>query len=814
MKSVTVDLVEDYLRSMNFQIRDRRPDVVIAEQSAVGLDKSTVVTWVVPPPVQRRDRRGLESHLAQEFARTTLEFPRARYFLLSDSTEGLSADFRSTAYKLGVKFRVPIQFFDTPFKAEEVPESATALRSLREAALPANARVAQPFIEMPSKTDTTGEDLLPILLERVESARKAPTYTPHLHLVLGAAGAGKSILFRSLFARLYDAFQDAKSRQVLFPRPIPFTPEHLRGAGAMRTKALVQTLLETDVAVPIPTETLYWLLVHGFGLWMFDGVDELYSGDPGFFDELLELLTRPGSQAQIIMFARESLLTTSDALADLLHDFSPGVDLSLSVYKLAPWERPSKRQFAWGQLEGRRPHRPDENSEAVRGFLDWVGRPGPAKELSGLPFYCDLLLARYRQGGAQDVSDEFELVDSALRDLVHREMAKGLISLDLFERPNGLDEWLETVAVLAHTSQDQTLSRDDLAEYGELVLRESLPEEHRKNAITSLVQFPVFAPGLRPGSVTFNHELLADFLVGRHFAGRLTKEPEWVAEKLTSRIDPANSLVLRVIAKRLREVSGAKDAAAAALRSERLTSSGFKNLLQILVLGSASGRVLKDERIVLEARDLSNVLFERLDLSGMSLRSCDLSGTCFRGCDLRRSKFEGAIISGTRFEESAEGSLAGATFGALERADLVIAGRQGLDEREAIARWVQKVTGLDQARESACPTALQLRALFQKYVHQDGQGRRDELTMSALTRGRRHASAPSPERCIEASQRFEYLGPESQRRFIRRASGERYNEMVRFVSRWEVSTGIRQLLGSLCPVASCQHVPHGFARRS
>lgn len=801
-------LVASYLESMGYVVRDRHADSIVAERSAVGSDKETIVSWVLSVEGDTRARRSRESRLLQEFAKTTLDYPRGRYFLVAESFEGLSADFRSTSYKLGVKFRVPVQFFDAPFRHEEAPDSFSAVRGLRDSALPPQARVNQPYRENDGQeTGPQGDDLLTRLVDALRTRPAARSLPPHLYLVLGAAGAGKTILFKSLFARLYELFQEAKARQLSFPRPVPFVTDHLRNASALRTRAVAENLLRADVAVPMPYEALEWLLINGFTTWMFDGVDELYSGDPAFFEFILDLLTRPGSAAQIVLCARESLLTTSDALGQLLEAERPSPAGLVSLFTLCPWERQSKRLYAWTKTQQRRPRTGEVDPPVVKSFLDTVSQPGALQELSGLPYYCDLMLRQHLEGHSLVLASEVGLLENALSEIVKREISKGLITRDIFERDDTLDEWLETIGVEAFSNPDRGLRREDLAEYAEVALRPELTEEERRAAITRLVQFPVFAAGYRPGLVCFEHELLAEFLAAKHFLRRIVREPLWVGEKLGERPDLGHSLTLRCLAHGLPAAPGAVEAVTNALKSDEASGAAFRNLLQVIIAASPDSDVLKKASVQLEARDLSGIVFRGQDLQGLSLRSADLTRAEFIRCDLRGAYLEGAILSSTRFEDMGSQRLAGAKFGALERAESVFAGNQRLDERTSIANWVRRTTGVDQAIADPCAAAKQLRALFRKYVDADGQGRRDELVLNALTRGRRTPGGPSPEDCVDAAQRFEFLSHADQRGRIRRAQGDRYSEMVRFVRDWELSTAMRQMLSTLCSKRGCAHVP-------
>jgi hypothetical protein len=122
-------------------------------------------------------------------------------------------------------------------------------------------------------------------------------------------------------------------------------------------------------------------------------------------------------------------------------------------------------------------------------------------------------------------------------------------------------------------------------------------------------------------------------------------------------------------------------------------------------------------------------------------------------------------------------------------------------------RWVREQTGLVEAGADPCPTALQLREWFGKYVHDDDTGRRDELPLNALTRGRVHPGAPMAADCVNACIRHEFLGALNYRNRVRRATGDAYNGIVEFVQEWQLSTELRAMIDELCPIRGCRHIP-------
>jgi hypothetical protein len=224
--------------------------------------------------------------------------------------------------------------------------------------------------------------------------------------VVGAAGAGKSILFEALFAQLHDHFQDRKGRLQVFPRPIPLVPTYLQAVSPLRLQQLIDNFIHTEVAAPVRQPVFEWMLTNGLIMWLFDGLDELYAEDHDFFQKLLEYLTAPDSQAQILICARHSLLKTSKTLSDFLAEFRPGPQEAIRVYQLNDWEHASKRTYAWLSLEGCVPLTGEEDPPQVVQFLTTTRSP-LLRQLSGLPYYCSLLIDEFKCGTLPQFSDEF-----------------------------------------------------------------------------------------------------------------------------------------------------------------------------------------------------------------------------------------------------------------------------------------------------------------------------------------------------------------------------------------------------------------------
>ena len=245
-----------------------------------------------------------------------------------------------------------------------------------------------------------------------------------MHLVVAPAGFGKSHLFRSLFAQLYDDFITAKSEERRAMRPLPLLPEYLASATAPTLKALVQSFLTTEVARPLKLESFEWMLTHGFACFLLDGLDEVIARDPHFFEYVYELLTRPDTPRppKILICVRDSLLVTNAGLRDFLDD--AGAD-SVARHRLAPWRRPSIAYLCPPSLAGSASGQP--NATARR-------RPEPDE-----PRRDPLLLRGARQRGAarpgtdgtSGAETETKLLALAVRRMIRREFENGLLQDEL-----------------------------------------------------------------------------------------------------------------------------------------------------------------------------------------------------------------------------------------------------------------------------------------------------------------------------------------------------------------------------------------------
>lgn len=786
-------LIKGYLESDGFRILDERSGFLVADKLIFAQERDTRLIWTIPAD---QEIRHYEATLRGSISMRRANYPDAKAYVVAESRSGFSRDLLQTLSDQRVHLRVPIQFFDTDFKLED--GMARAARSAISDILEENLgdkRVMQPYrSESTDGQSIEGADLFSTLVDELTNDQGA-----RVRIVVGRAGIGKSSLFNALFARLYDQFKDAKLRLATGRRPIPMVVRHMRDVVALRTELLVENFLRLDVAQPLSRDTFEWLLANGFTTWLMDGLDELYGGDPHFFDYLGDLLTRStDSKAQITLFCRDSLMTTSSdfqAFRDLI-----STDKSLlKIYHLAEWERHSKRDFAWINLEGRKPQRAEVDTAPVEQFMNAVEGTPTISALSGLPFYCWILLQNFNDGTLEHFEDDVAMLDHFVDRMLTREVEKGLLDLRVFEE-NGLQDWLEDIAV--RYFEDGYVDQEEAVEYGKIVLRDGVSPETQEHVLVSLLHFPLFVAGSEGGRISFAHDLLAEVLAARGYL-RLLRRAERdsrLANRL-SRVDLADPTILRFIARRM----GAADAESvlSALRDSSAAGHGFAVLLALLMMARPEMSLLKDIALNLERRDLTALTFARRDLSGLSLRGSDLTTVRFDGCNLRGTMFEGAVFNLTRFVN--ENVLSDARFGGMGHIDSLYAGRRLLDDPRHIQAWIAEVTGLAEEDDDSCPTAMQIRSLFGKFITPLGQPRRDNLKLDALVAGKHFEGAPPGDECVKAAVSHAYLDEPDHRDRLRRAAGDKYAEMIRLVRDGAISDGLGRLVSDLCARPGCAH---------
>jgi Pentapeptide repeats (9 copies) len=611
--------------------------------------------------------------------------------------------------------------------------------------------------------------------------------------VTAPAGFGKSHLFRSLFARLYSDFIDAKRSGSWALRPLPLLPEYLASAAGPTLRALVASFLSTEVARPLSVESFEWMLTHGYACFLLDGLDEVIARDPHFFEYLYELVTRSDvpHPPKILICVRDSLLVSNKGLRDFLDE--AGHEL-VARHRLAAWQRPSVEAYVRRNLD---PGRADA-------LMRLLGDNENLLQLAGTPFFCEVLTSEVGHGidpmELTGVASETRLLALATRRMVQREFDNGMLQPQ-WASPADIESLIQDIAEENLEGGAKGVRVDDVAELAKYSLASDLQEDENEmeNAIQQVQQLPFFTGAVDLGRLSFSQEVIYDYLLGLRAADYFASNPKRFLLLLGVNPISSDSAMLHVIRERILGSNGLDDLYRAAMDAapDRLA---FRNVLQVIL--SLPGTEWIVRRLPLERGDLSALRFADLDLSTVSFRGSNLEAASFENCSLRKTVLADAVLKDTSFHECTgldeidfgdlstffSGSVDGKMF---EEPDGFLLA-SGAARAPGVSRYVQP-----------CAAANQLRFLFGKYVRPDGAPRRDWLDEKAVVAGRRFVD---PKPVVEAARRYGYLEWDSSRKRYLRSRGDSYSDMVGLVSKLQITPKIRLLLSDVCNQQSCSHL--------
>ena len=774
-----------FLEADGWLVNQRDPSLIVGSRQGLGEVSDQVLVWVPQTglsPEQLRLREDGYLRRFDEQART-----QGQKFLLVESTEGLSANFRRRAFReFGVSLTVPTNFFDAPFTWDRSRAAGTAASGLRNRGhQDMSDRIAQPFES--SRAYQSHEDLLQALLPEFRSSAGGPP----VHLVVAPAGFGKSHLFRSLFAQLYDDFITAKSEERRAMRPLPLLPEYLASATAPTLKALVQSFLTTEVARPLKLESFEWMLTHGFACFLLDGLDEVIARDPHFFEYVYELLTRPDTPRppKILICVRDSLLVTNSGLRDFLDD--AGAD-SVARHRLAPWRRPSIATYA-------RRHLQDPQADSLMRLLD--DDPN-LMNLAGTPFYCEVLASEVRHGleptELRGAETETKLLALAVRRMIRREFENGLLQ-ENWATVEDIESFIKDIAEENLRADGKGVRVDDVTELAPLSLSPDISEAEIEEAVQQIRQLPFFTGTIDLGRLSFSQEVVYDYLLGILATDYFSSNPKRFLHLLGVVPFSPDSVTVHVIREHVLALNGLDDLYRIAMDAtpDRIA---FRNVLQILL--SLSGTEWIIRRLPLERRDLSGLRFNNMDLSNLSFRGANLESSTFQNCTLTSAVLADAGIKGTEF--TACSGLEKADFGDLSTFFSATVNGISLDETDEFLRGVGVPEGSEGPRFiRPCAAASQLRFLFSKYVRPDGIARRNWLDERGALAGRRYVD---PKTVVDAARRHGYLEWDPVRKRYARTGGDQYSDMIGLVSKMQITPRLRLLLSDVCSQPGCNHV--------
>ena len=769
------EAVRGFLEAEGYGVVAGPGDLLVGSRRTIGeVDEYTYV-WVLS--TDRRTAAAREPDLLTRFAAAGEAHPRAQRFLVADSLEGLSTEFRSGALRWhDVRIRTPIQFFDTNFKWEESRTTASAVRDLGNRG---NERIAHRVPQPYRSGGTHGNDLLDELLARLRDSDGRT-----IHIILGPAGVGKSHLFEAVFSQLHEEFIRFKAQQ-RYPiaRPFALLPEHLKTAEAPAVRSILRGYLNTDFARPLSLPVFDWKLTHGLGVWMLDGLDEIISRDSDFLEHLLDLLTKPASSPpKIVLCLRDSLLATNEDFRTFVEDSSEFIQL----YELDKWESNSIRTFANLRL-------PKQSSE----FMSALQTNKRLYDLASTPYYADLMAELFEEDKLAPETDELSLIGDAINNIIARDYEKGFIDSAIVSHETVI-ELIEAVAEDDLYYDFTGVPVDNVREFAQLLLPVDIADDDRRAFVEQMTNLAVFTRG-QDGHLQFSQEILEHYLIGKALVRRFANSSSFIAG-MNLHWFPRDWVTGQVLTQGIID-----DHSADEIRSQIMQASNrsiaFRNLTQLL--NNALADTGERPSIDLSNRDLKGLRFQGIDLTGESLNGADLTDVEFLGCNLQGARFEDAILNRTVFRSDEGQFLRGADFGQLTRFHSIVALERELKDHRAAKRWLDARTGVVRSTVAPCSAAMQLRHLFGKFVRPDGTARRVHLHQRNALSGSRFLN---PKKTLDASTRHGYFAVDRLGRVVR-PDGDRYAEMIRYVMRLDPSNGIWQVLADTCGQQDCAHVP-------
>ena len=778
----------------------------------------------------------------QRIAAAKAEDPSAQLIFIRDE-KPIKVDWINEATALDVKIRYPIQFFDGNFSFEEAggqpmlpAKNASRALNATSRSLALNKerrRVPQPYtVENVEESPGGGADLLEHLERELTAplAKEDPETAKRLHVVIGPAGAGKTILFESLYASLYQNFISRKRELYDARRPFQLTPQHSslplgRGGQGPGFDAIFSEYLDKEFKSATQREAFTWRIQNGYGVLMLDGLDEVIATDERFFSYLLDVLfatTESWQVPKVLICLRESMKSTNIYLQDFLGQIEDVIPHS--VYRLSAWGKESVDEFL-------RLFAPEK--EIAERFRSVVEQPN-LKSLTELPFYCQHLLDRVKSPENVHIQSDdservrSELLDAFINDYIERDRKKGLIDrrisqesllhvLEMFAEDNYKNGYrgVEIASLILgfdallspEIKQDQeqhTRQIDNLTRLALFNNSSALGDENGHHA-------PRPDSSINKGRIHFVNDVIAEYLFSRSAREKVNRLDQLATTLSGGPELPNDGIVLRQLANELTPAQVSelvlKVAAMTNVESE-LDSNGVRNLLQLALLARQDDETSRDlllkGHVRLSGQKLSSIVFTNLDLRNMDFVGADLSSAVFDNCDLTGTRLA-ARLHNTRFRGDATlRTLASADFGDLGRFQSAIINEETYNRNEFVGFLMTSTSEASQTLvPDFCAALEQLWILVRRFRNPDGTPHRDWHTeITILKKGTQHLGDRRP--LVRELVRRNYLGHEKDRRWYVMQNRANADFAVFAQSRGDLPGGLKQVLDGVCP--NCDHI--------
>ena len=780
-----------YYRACGHDVREltQYPHVVeTRSRNQAGTDDVSLF-WVEEEGPETPDRSS-EAKIMGAIAQLKETYPLATVNLLLGSLSGYSKEFRDFSKSLSVRVHQEVLFFDAEFKSDYNLQAASVAKSLvAEAEEMQRIRVEQPFTRESGNGNQI--DSGPCAVTRLFEDLLKPTDMLNLTFVVGPAGAGKSIAYNELFGRCYSEFQKRKSRRLPGLRPLPITPAHLSRSRGNTFAGVIQTFLQTEIARPIGEGGLNWMVDNGLLALMCDGLDEVLATDDHIFEFLEDRLTIPDSSGRIVVCVRDSLFNSCIELKSFLSDAGDMVN----VLHLDKWKLDTKRAYFQ--------KRSKKDQAGVEKFVTWIQNSESLKALSDNAFYCRIIADMFEQGQTQGAETASGVCEFALSEIIGREYQKGLIKKAKINEEE-LRQVLEACAAEDLAGGFTGIPIEELQMIAEISCTHTRSPEETEDFVMRLVQLPVFTSSQFGGKVEFTHEILGYFLLANHLVRSLKSSPSSFIRFLDNEHFLGKGALLTLLADEVRKASATRTVWSM-LTTETLSEAGFRVLLQLAILSDPLGIPGNFAGGFLSHKKLAGVRFTHLGLKGAAFDQSDLTNAAFLECDLRGAKFDGALLYNTSFDLERH-DLEGIHISDVSNIHSIRFGGRYFDD---VAKIVQLLTGSTAGanqEDPPCPASRQVAQLFGKFVFPNGQPRKASIDLRGFLAGKRFDGAPHNDDILAALCHHGYLEKHLRPKpGVERATGDRWHEIIEFVTRKSTSQGLKTVISELCTIPNCKH---------
>lgn len=139
--------LDGFYHACQFELRQlpKYPKVLEARKAGLGGTSEVTILWAEEEVSEAPDH-SLESKTISKLGELQKQYPRATYWFICHTTEGLSQEFRRFAKRLGFNVREQALFFDAGFRSDVNPSATDVTKELRLLAISGeHTRVPQPL---------------------------------------------------------------------------------------------------------------------------------------------------------------------------------------------------------------------------------------------------------------------------------------------------------------------------------------------------------------------------------------------------------------------------------------------------------------------------------------------------------------------------------------------------------------------------------------------------------------------------------------------------------------------------------------------